>query len=218
MYRKRTILLLTSITLFVGCASASKALSDFRNKSSEGGDNTALQASIVGGVVIGGLSYLSSDKDGTTTLIGATGGAVGGYMIGRKLAKMQKRYKGEENELIANIIEIDDESKALEKKNLQLSRDIAIIEEKIELLDKQKSSKNREKQLLKSTLNNRKSELKKVLIQYQMVDKKIANSKSKISQYEYSDKDKKNLLKSVDILAKASAQSIKDIKKKLITI
>jgi len=237
MYKKQIVSLsvVTSLLMFSGCVNTGLGnlgstlmggLTDNNttassNSTSEGGDNTAMQSASGGALLVGIGTYFKTGSM-KKALIGAAAGAAAGYLIGTHLASMQKNYKGQEEQLISNIIDIDKETSELETKNNDLSSELTSIEAEITKLQNNKTIKNTNKIALKSQLKSdlasKKKNIETLINNNKKIAQKIASSKSQMNTYEYKAEDKKELIKSVDILANKTQKSESSLNNKLASI
>ncbi|SFV51378.1 hypothetical protein MNB_SV-12-1006 [hydrothermal vent metagenome] len=214
MYKKTSLIsLLIILSLFLGCS----------NKSVEKQNETMTESSLVGKVLVGTLTLLGTKGNiGKALNASRFGGNASSYFVGKKLSDMQKRYKAKEKELIANILKIDVESNELREKNSQLVIELKSMQKKIEALKADKQLKESQKVMkqtsLKTKLQEKKVRLEQLLTQNRQVSKKIAFSKTKANQYEYTPKDRKEILKSVALLEKSSQSYTHDINKNIASI
>jgi len=215
-----TISLLISITLFSACSN--KTLQQEENSKNKQ-NKTMTETSLAGKLLVGTLTLLGTKGNiGKALNASRFGGNASAYFMGKKLSDMQKRYKEKEEELIANIIKIDEESIELKKKNSQLLVELTSMQEKIEELKENKQLKESQKTLkqvsIKEKLQEKRKRLQLLLTQNREVFKKIAFSKSKAHEYEYTREDKKEILKSVAFLEKSSQNYTQDINKNIASI
>ena len=215
-----TISLLIYITLFSACSNKTVQ----KEESSTNRQNqTMSETSLVGKVLVGTLTLLGTKGNiGKALNASRFGGNASAYFMGKKLSDMQKRYKEKEEELIANIIKIDEESVELKEKNNQLLLELTSMQKKIKELKENKQLKESQRTLkqasIKTKLQEKKKRLQLLLTQNRQVSKKIAFSKSKANEYEYTTEDKKEILKSVAFLEKSSQNYTQNINKNIASI
>lgn len=206
------------ISIFGGCANKSLSKENPPKKQNE----TITESSLIGKVLVGTLALLGTGNVGKALKASKFGGNASGYFVGKKLSDMQKRYKEKEEELISNILQIDEESTELKEKNSQLLVELSSMQEKIEELNENKQIKESQKSVqqtaIKDKLEEKKKRLQSLLTKNRQVSKKIALSKSKANEYEYTKEDKKEILKSVAFLEKSSQNYEKDINKNIASI
>jgi len=214
MYKKiSSIPLLIALSLFLGCS----------NKPVKKQNETMTESSLVGKVLVGTLTLFGTKGNiGKALNASRFGGNASSYFVGKKLSDMQKRYKAKEEELIANILKIDVESSELREKNSQLLVELNSMQKKIEALKADKQLKESQKVLkqasIKTKLQEKKVRLERLLTQNRQVSEKIAFSKTKANQYEYTQEDRKEILKSVALLEKSSQSYTHDINKNIASI
>ena len=227
--------MIAPLTLFMGCINPNLTKNNENNNNAkeEGGQGTQLMSTL-GGALLGALTtYVGSEISGFANqetdeekkerqeklkdkvMVGALVGAAAGYVIGGELAKMQSNYKGQENQLISEIINIDSESKLLQTKNDALSISISKIENEITELENSKSLKKANKINLVNKLNEKKRKFHTLLKKNQILSSKISNSKSKVNKYKYKAVDKKEILKDVALLDNQTKKYKDDINQKI---
>jgi len=219
MYKKiLSIPLLLSLSLFIGCSNKS-----IKKETPKKQNETISESSFVGKVLVGTLTLLGTKGNiGKALRASKFGGNASGYFVGKKLSDMQKRYKAKEEELIVNILKIDEESSELKEKNSQLLAELTSMQTKIEKLKVDKELKESQKTLkqtaIKTKLQDKKKRLQQLLSKNSQVSKKIAFSKTKVNEYEYTKEDKKEILKSVALLEKNSKNYTQEINKNIASI
>ncbi|HIP12851.1 MAG TPA: hypothetical protein EYG73_09065 [Arcobacter sp.] len=229
--------ILISTLLFSGCVTPNKPSASNNSDQQEAGKGTQFMAAL-GGAIIGGLGvYLGNklktvDKDETEEekenrekkerkqiLAGFLIGGTAGYIVGGKLADMQKRYKGEEEVLISKILTIDEESEDLKNKSNTLSSELNELENQFINLKKIKYEKSANNTRLKkkfiSQLTLKKQKTKDLLKNYEDLSSKISNSKLRVNQYEYKNQDKKELLAYVKKLSNDSNKQKNELHSKI---
>ena len=218
MYKKIIISAIIYTLLFTSCASKS---------SNEGGQGTQVGSTIVGALVGMSSVYLYDIITGKKTtrnelIAGAITGGFAGFIIGNELSKMQKRYKSKENKLISDIIKIDKESEELAKKNRILSSKLNRIESTISQLQRNRNLKQRNKARIKARLRAKlrtnKQNLRKLIRRNRQISKKLSRSKSKAKQYNYSTRDKQNILSDINKLNNNSRQYERNLNNKLVSV
>jgi uncharacterized protein YoxC len=201
-----------------GITDLTKDLIPDSNTTEEGGEGTALQSAAGGALLGGAIAYWQTGGDMKKVALIATAGAAVGYLIGQKLAEIQKNYKGEENALISNIIKVEEESINLRAKNEELTGSINAIENEITILKENKLLNAKKKTALTNQLQEKRNSLESLLTKNQDLSSKISNSKSKVEEYEYTDEHKQDLLSSVDTLSKQVKTSTNAINKDISSI
>jgi hypothetical protein len=220
MYKKvLSISLLISLSLFIGCSNKSIEKKNPNKKQNE----TITETSLIGKVVVGTLTLLGTKGNiGKALNASRFGGNASSYFVGKKLSDMQKRYKAKEEELIANILKIDVESSELREKSSQLLVELNSMQNKIEALKAYKQIKESQKVLkqasIKTKLQDKKKRLQQLLSKNSQVSKKIAFSKTKVNEYEYTTEDKTEILKSAVLLEKNSQNYTQKISKNIASI
>ena len=239
MYKKIIITsTLVSTLIFTGCVTPKPDEGD--NNTTKAGKGTQLM-SMLGGAILGATGvYITNaikghDKDETKKekkarenrernqiLAGAVVGGAVGYVVGGKLADMQKRYKGEENRLISQIIDIEKESEELKRKNSNLTSELNQLDGQITTLQTDRITKAQSKADLKrdliTQLESKKAKLKSLIRRNQQLSKKILSSKSQVNKYEYKAKDKRDILKHVNILSDNSKKYEQELNSKIALI
>jgi len=186
-------------------------------------NETITESSFLGKLLIGTLTFYGT-KGNIGKALKATkfGGNASGYLVGKKLSDMQKRYKEKEEELISNILQIDEDINNLKTKNNQLLVEIVSIQKEINTLGVNAQIRKRQKLdtqvSIKHRLQKQREKLQLLLISNKQVSKKIAFSKSKANEYDYTQEDKKEILQSVTFLEKESKDSTKNITKNIASI
>ncbi len=214
MYKKvSSIPLIIALSLFLGCS----------NKPVKKQNETMTESSLVGKVLLGTLTLLGTKGNiGKALKASRFGGNASSYFVGKKLSDMQKRYKEKEQELISNIIQIDEESTELKKKNGQLLVELISIQEKIKELEENKqikeSQKIKKQTSIKNKLIEKKKSLQSLLSKNRQISKKVAFSKNKVNKYKYTKEDKKEILKSIAFLEKSSQNHAQNINKNIDSI
>ena len=209
MYKKILLLSIPFYITFFSACSNKEPEQNNSNKQVKKQNSTINETSIVGKIVVGALAfYATKGNIGKTMKATKFGGTASGYFVGRKLSNMQKRYKEKEEQLIADIIKIEEESIELKEKNSNLSSDLSLMEEKITKLKTDKtlrvSEKKVEKEALRSKLEKQKKKLQALLLKNKKISDKISYSKGKANEYNYKKEDKKEIIKSVNMLKKSS--------------
>ena len=171
MYRNLIITsIITSTLIFSGCVMSPQPNGGVDSNSTEGGKGTQLLSMLSGALLGAGAVYLRNslkahdsdeteeereareERESKQMLAGFVAGGAVGYVVGGKLADMQKRYKGEENKLIARIIDIDNESEELKEKNHNLMSEVDNLDNKITRLETNRVIKGENRAQLKQNL------------------------------------------------------------------
>ena len=199
-----SISLILYISIFSSCSNKSIKPKPSPNQQNE----TIKESSLVGKILVGALTLYGTGNVGKAIKSSKFAGNASGYFVGKKLSDMQKRYQAKEEELIADILLIDQESIDLKKRSEQLSTELTSMQSQVEELQSNRDIKESEKIIqnssVKTKLLAKKEELQSLLKKNKAVSKKISFSKNKVKEYEYKKEDRAELLKSVNILAKSS--------------
>lgn len=182
-----------------------------------GGEGTAVEGALAGAAIGGALVYLKTG-DMKQAVGGALLTAAAGYLIGQKLAAIQQNYKGQEETLLQNIIDIDTESKELRSQNDELSASVEDIQNEISSLKGEKLLITKKKIAFSSELQEKRESLQNLLIKNQDLSSKIFNSKSQVNQYEYKPEDKQEILNNVNLLTSQAKKSTNSINKDIQSI
>ena len=215
------ILSITIPLIFGGCAYVNTgSLHDVKNtlnskedNNSKGGQGTETQANL-----IAGFSAIAVKRFANNTPL-AIATLIAGRITGKKLAEMQKHYKGKELGLLMKIESVHAEEENLINRNKILDIEIKELNSKIKNLKNQKNLDNNKKDLLYKEINIKIEEKKKSLNALLKKNKdmkiKIRKSEAKIYQYNYKSKDKKALQKDLGIMKRASIELRQNINSKI---
>jgi len=222
MFRKKIIVsVIVSGLLLTSCASTSGP------ENAEGGEGTQAEATGIGALFGAGVAVVDSLLKGKKPswkkiATGAAVGALAGYVIGGELAEMQKGYKGKEKELIAKILEVNEESKELATKNDKLVSELSDIENKISSLEEAKSlgtkDKAKQKSKLRAKLRANKNSLEMLVSKNRKLSENLANSKSKASTYTYDPADREQIMSDIGKKHKNSKKYESNLNSKIASI